>query len=151
MVILLPKAKDGIKKLEDNLTTEYINKWIVGAQKQETLVYMPKFTLESSFGLKEYLTALGMNDAFILPGADFSGMDGTNLLGISEALHKAWVKVDEEGTEAAAATAILMFGAAAPSDPPKIFRADHPFIFLIRDNVSGSILFMGRLNDPTEK
>jgi serpin B len=111
---------------------------------------LPKFTIESSFGLKKYLNALGMNDAFILPGADFSGMDGTNLLGISEAFHKAWVKIDEEGTEAAA-TSVRMLILARSSVPSKIFRADHPFIFLIRDNSTGSILFIGRLSDPTEK
>jgi serpin B len=151
MVILLPKNKGDIKNLEDNLTMEHINKWINATQRQETLVYLPKFTIGFSSRLKEYLTALGMNNAFIWPGADFSGMDGTKWLYISEALHKVWVKVDEEGTEAAAATSVIMRFGGAPSDSPKVFRADHPFIFLIKDNHSGNMLFMGRLNDPTDQ
>ena len=151
MVILLPKAKDGIEELERHLTTEKIHQWIADAQKQETVVYLPKFTIEASYGLKEYLTAMGMHDAFTWPGANFSGMDGTEWLYISEALHKAWVKVDEKGTEAAAATAVVMTLGAVQREPPKTFRADHPFVFFIRDNTSGSILFMGRLSDPTRK
>jgi len=149
MVLLLPKTKDGIRELETHLTAERIHQWIDSTQRQEIVVYLPKFTVESSFELKKYLTALGMHDAFLWPGADFSGMDGTSFLYISEALHKAWVKVDEKGTEAAAATAVVMMVGAVPGEPPIIFRADHPFVFFIRENTSGSILFMGRLRDPT--
>lgn len=149
MVILLPKTKDGIRELEDHLTMDRIHQWLAATRRQEILVYLPKFTIESSFGLKEYLTAMGMRDAFLWPGANFSGMDGTDLLYISKALHKAWVKVDEKGTEAAAATAVMMTLGAAPGQPPKIFRADHPFLFFIKETASGSILFMGRLSNPT--
>jgi serpin B len=88
---------------------------------------------------------MGMNDAFS-GEADFSGMNGNRELSIGEVIHKAFVDVNEEGTEAAAATAVVMFKAIVK--PPPIFRADHPFIFLIRDNHTGSVLFIGRVVDP---
>ena len=91
---------------------------------------------------------MGMRDAFDQTKANFAGMDGTNLLYISAAIHQAVVEVNEEGTEAAATTGIVMGLKAMPAQPTT-FRADHPFIFLIRDNRSGSILFMGRVIDPT--
>jgi serpin B len=93
---------------------------------------------------------MGMPDAFG-PKADFSGMDGTKSLYISAVFHKAWGEVNEEGTEAAAATAVMITRSAVIKQPPPppIFRADHPFIFFIRDTRSGSVLFLGRLVDPT--
>ena len=91
---------------------------------------------------------MGMRDAFDQSKANFAGMDGTTLLYISAAIHQAVVEVNEEGTEAAAATGIVMGFKAVP-EPPPTFRADHPFIFLIRDNMTGSILFIGRVVDPT--
>ena len=93
------------------------------------------------------LKDLGMPDAFT-PAADFSGMDGFIWLYIGYVLHKAFIDVNEEGTEAAAATAVIMKGRSLPASPV-VVRADHPFIFLIRDNDTGSILFMGRVTDPT--
>ena len=90
---------------------------------------------------------MGMKDAF--GDADFSGMTGERDLYISEVLHKAFVEVNEEGTEAAAATAVIMTRMSMVEMGPIIFKADHPFIFLIRDNDSGSILFLGRVIDPT--
>ena len=93
---------------------------------------------------------MGMSDAFG-PKADFSGMDGTKLLYISGVFHKAWVEVNEEGTEAAEATVVGMAPRAVmrPPAPPPVFRADHPFVFLIRDTRSGSLLFLGRLAQPS--
>ena len=88
-----------------------------------------------------------MTDAFS-GRADFSGMDGRRDLFISEVIHKAFVEVNEEGTEAAAATAIIGIGSAPEQIP--VFRADHPFLFFIRDNNAGSILFMGRVTDPSQ-
>lgn len=149
MVILLPRKKDGIRGLENRLTMKRITQWIGALQTQNTAIYLPKFAIESAFSLKEYLTSMGMRDAFLWPGADFSGMDGTELLFLSEALHKAWVKVDERGTEAAAATAVIMTLGAAPNESVKVFRADHPFVFIIKENTSGSILFMGKVSDPS--
>jgi len=92
------------------------------------------------------LKSLGMTDAFALPPADFSGMTGRKDLYISAVIHKAFVEVNEEGTEAAAATAVVMTRASMGGPP--VFRADHPFIFLIRDIRSGSILFLGRVANP---
>ena len=93
---------------------------------------------------------MGMPDAFSLPPADFSGIDGKKDLVISAVLHKAFVDVNETGTEAAAATAVIVGRTSVMPDPPPVFRADHPFVFLIRDTRTGSILFMGRLTNPKE-
>ena len=92
---------------------------------------------------------MGMPDAFDLAKADFSGMTGTKELFISAVLHKAFVEVNEEGTEAAAATGVVI-GLKSKPAPPPVFRADHPFVFMIRDNATGSILFIGRVADPTK-
>jgi len=118
--------------------------------KPETVyIYMPKYTFETSYSLSDYLKSMGMNLSFTWPGADFSGMDGTDLLYIDQVLHKAYIDVYEEGTEAAAATTIsFMAGAAMPHYVE--FRADHPFIFLIQEKETGNILFMGRVNNPTK-
>ena len=98
------------------------------------------------------LKALGMNTAFDPKTADFSGMTGGRDLFISAVIHKAFVDVNEEGTEAAAATGIIMAPTSAAPDPtePPVFKADHPFVFMIRDNRNGSILFMGRIKNPME-
>jgi len=96
--------------------------------------------------LTKILKGLGMKDAFSLPPADFSGMTGKKDLFISMVLHKAFVEINEEGTEAAAATAVVMKGGGPAMSP--VFRADRPFIFMIRDNRSGSLLFMGRVMNP---
>jgi len=120
-------------------------------QRQKVEVYLPRFKLESSFDLADMLAQMGMPDAFNLPPADFSGMDGTRDLLISGVFHKAWGEVNEAGTEATSATvtvAILGCVDGPPPPPPPVFRADHPFIFLIRDIRSGSLLFVGRLADP---
>ena len=94
---------------------------------------------------------MGMTDAFNSTNADFSGMDGRKDLYISSVVHKAFVDVNEEGTEAAAATGVVMtLSAAMPANPIPVFRADHPFLFLIRDNHTGSILFFGRMMNPAQ-
>jgi serpin B len=112
------------------------------------MVYLPKFTLETKYTMRQTLEEMGMRTAF--GDADFSGMDGTRYLYIQEIIHQAYVDVNEEGTKAAAATAVVMWGkgAAPAEDPVPVFRADHPFIFLIQDNTSGNILFMGRVENP---
>jgi len=96
-----------------------------------------------------YFESMGMPNAFKPRIADFSGIDGTRMLYISAVVHKAFVDVNEEGTEAAAATAVIVGITSTPVTPP-VFRADHPFLFLIRDNGSGSILFFGRFVNPTK-
>jgi serpin B len=101
----------------------------------------------ASFALADALKQLGMPLPFTFPGADFSGIDDTKLLYISQVVHQAVVTVDEKGTEAAAATAALMAAGGMPQQPV-IVRADRPFAFLIRDRGTGAVLFMGRLADP---
>jgi serpin B len=114
-------------------------------------VAVPKFKMTSTFMLGGTLAAMGMPLAFQAGKADFTGITGgKEPFWIGEVIHKAFVDVNEEGTEAAAATAIMMVGAAMPSEPPPVFRADHPFVFLIRDKPSGCILFLGRVVNPKE-
>lgn len=146
MVVLLPRKDGGFKSLESKLTPESMKAWLDALQTRKVLVYLPKFKTASRLTLNSILTAMGMKTAFT-PSADFSGMDGKRDLYISAAIHKAFIDVNEEGTEAAAATATMIMGHALSAFPP-MFRADHPFIFLIRDKQSGSILFVGRLSNP---
>jgi serpin B len=113
------------------------------------ILTLPKFKMTQEFELGNTLVSMGMAQAFQKGAADFSGMTGKRDLWISEAIHKAYIDVNEEGTEAAAATGIVMRSMAMRREqPPIVFCADHPFLFVIRDNRSGGILFMGRLSDP---
>jgi serpin B len=150
MVILLPRQVDGCGSLESRFTAELLSRSLSQMKQQKVEIFLPRFKLESSFNLSNTLAGMGMPDAFGNK-ADFSGMDGTKLLYISGVFHKAWGEVNEEGTEAAAATAVAVAALAVmkPPPPPPVFRADHPFLFLIRDTSSGSILFLGRLAEPT--
>ena len=109
---------------------------------------MPKFKIESSIGLADQLDAMGMKDAFIPGIADFSGMDGTHDLYISAVQHKAFIEVDETGTEAAAATAVVVGIKSMPNDEPLKVNIDRPFVFMIIDNKTGSVLFLGRVINP---
>ena len=150
MVVLLPKKMDGLPELEKAITVDKLA-WLMSKLRvHEVNTYLPKFKLETSFGLNPTLEAMGMKRAFSRE-ADFSGISSAEALYISAVLHKAYVDVNEEGTEAAAATGVMM-GALAMRrpEPIPVFRADHPFLFLIRDTKAGSILFMGRLNNPTK-
>jgi serpin B len=150
MVVLLPRTKGGLAALERQMTDQNLNGWLVklAAQPvQKVDLFLPKFKLETSYDLVSPLSKMGMKEAFVLGKADFSGMGWPKgRLYISQIKHKAYVEVNEEGTEAAAATAVEMATKSFHQDP--IFRADHPFLCLIRDNQSGSILFMGRIADP---
>lgn len=145
MLVLLPKEKNGISKLEKTLTAKKLDDLIGGLRETTVQVTFPKFKIETGYDLIPPFKNLGMKDAFG-KRSDFSGMDGTRNLYISAILHKAFVEVDEKGTEAAAATAVVMKERSAPRYPR--FNANHPFLFLIRDNATGSILFMGRIVDP---
>ncbi|MHC5161918.1 MAG: serpin family protein, partial [Planctomycetota bacterium] len=147
MLILLPKEKDGLADMEKELTTRNLAEWQKKMHKQEVEVFLPKFKMTSQFSLAETLEKMGMPDAFDVGKADFSGMTGNKDLFISAVLHKAFVEVNEEGTEAAAATGVMMSLSMALEQP--VFRADHPFVFIIKDNNTGSILFVGRVVDPT--
>jgi serpin B len=152
MVILLPRKTDGCGELEQRLTPELLANALSQMKPQEVEIFLPRFKLQSSLRLDTALAAMGMPDAFKPAKADFSGIDGTRSLFISGIFHQAVGDVNEEGTEAAAATAVAMMALCIeePPPPPPIFRADHPFIFFIRDTQSGSLLFIGRLADPSE-
>jgi len=145
MLILLPK--DNLEDIQP-LTIEKLKEW-KSQMKKETLdeIYLPKFEFDTKYFMKEILSDMGMPTAFEMD-ADFSGMDGTKSLYIKEVIHQAYVKVDEKGTEAAAATGVVM--ELTSIMPKNIFRADHPFIFIIQQNDTGNILFLGRVNDPTK-
>jgi serpin B len=149
MLILLPT--ENLESIEPTLTAEKLNEY--KSQMEETnldAIYLPKFEFDSKYFMKDALSALGMPTAFS-SNADFSGMTGNKDLFISEVIHQAYVKVDEEGTEAAAATAIVVETTSAGPGDSKIFRADHPFIFIIQEKETGNILFIGRVTDPTKQ
>jgi serine protease inhibitor len=151
MVILLPRRIDDCGDLENQLTPALLSSCLAKMKTKKVEVFLPRFELESSFDLSGTLSKMGMPDAFRWPGADFSGLDGIGGLFISGLFHKAWGEINERGTEAAAVTACLVAGLCQidkPPPPPPVFRADHPFIFLIRDIRSGCLLFAGRLADP---
>lgn len=152
MVVLLPRSAGGLARLEAALSADNVNKWHARLVSQTVRVYLPKFRLTEQIKLAEVLKSMGMASAFSDTVADFSGMsEPTTGLCISDVIHKAFVEVNEEGTEAAAATAATaaMVSATFQSPPPvPVFRADHPYLFMIRHNASGSILFMGRVMNP---
>jgi serpin B len=147
MLVLLPKD-DDIKALEDSLTLENLQLWRDELAGQRVDVYMPKFTFTREYSLNDDLRKMGMPLAFEADKADFSGIDGTKELFIHTIVHKAFVEVNEEGTEAAAATGVVV-GITSMPPPPPVFRADHPFIFMIQQRETGNILFLGRVSNPT--
>jgi len=148
MLVLLPNDTENLAEIENTLTAENLNAFLSKMGTTKVDVYFPRFKITcGAFSLNKVLIELGMPDAFNLEKADFSGMNGTGGLWISDVFHKAFIEVNEEGTEAAASTGVVM-AHAFHIEP--IFRADHPFIFFIKDNRSGSILFMGRVMNPTE-
>ncbi|OGY23245.1 MAG: hypothetical protein A2172_02640 [Candidatus Woykebacteria bacterium RBG_13_40_15] len=151
MLILLPKGKN-LNKVESELTTKKLAEWEKGFKNERVDIYIPKFKFETNYFMADDLKVMGMSTAFS-SRADFSGMDGTRNLYIGQVIHKAFIEVNEKGTEAAAATAVEMKFTSAPgNEEPKIpiFRADHPFIFLIQQKTSGNILFMGRVTNPEQ-
>jgi serpin B len=148
MMVILPKKKDGLAEVEKALTAEEVAGWVKGISTQKVNVWLPKFKLTREVSLKPVLEKLGMKQAFS-DAADFSGISTQEKLLISAVVHKAFVDVNEKGTEAAAATGVVIKAVSAPP-PPKTFRADHPFLFLIREQHSGSILFVGRVSNPKE-
>jgi serpin B len=149
MVILLP-AQGRFEAFDASCDIFRAGSIIDSLAQRRVIVEMPKVTFGASFDLAKTLQSMGMRDAFVFPTADFSGIDGSHMLYISAVLHKALVRVDERGTEAAAATAVVgkAAGAAGPSARPIEFIVDRPFIFLIRDVKTGTILFLGRVLDP---
>jgi serpin B len=147
MLILVPDAGQ-FQAVEEQLNTVMIQQVIDGMSSGEVILSLPKFSYEAGFKLNQALAQLGMPDAFDPERADFSAMDGRRDLYIGGVLHKAFVSVDEQGTEAAAATAVIMDLMSAPAGQPVTITVDRPFIYLIRDQQTGTILFLGRVLDP---
>lgn len=146
--VLLPRTLAGLHDVEKSLTLESLTVWLDKLAVQDVQVSVPKFRAESALSMRQALSAMGMAAAFS-GGADFSGIDPKRGLAISEVVHKAFVDVSEQGTEAAAATGITMHATAMRMrEKPIVFRADHPFVFLIRDTRTGVVLFIGRLMNP---
>lgn len=146
--VVLPKSAAGLAEIEKSMTATDLAGWVGTLSSRNVEVSLPKFRSESGFSLAKSLAAMGMPTAFS-DQADFSGIAPDRTLAISQVFHKAFVDVSEKGTEAAAATGIGLRAAAMRLPPPPVvFRADHPFLFLIRDTRSGAILFIGRLMNP---
>ncbi|MCC6147337.1 MAG: serpin family protein [Anaerolineaceae bacterium] len=149
MLLILPD-EGKFQAVEDKLDKSLLTQIQDGEQTGPVDLELPKFTFESQFNLNQALTELGMPDAFDSNQADFSGMTGARDLFIGSVIHKAFIAVDENGTEAAAATAVLMVETSMPvPEEPVEFHFDRPFIFMIRDNQTGSILFIGRVLNPS--
>jgi serpin B len=147
MDIILPKAADGLSDLEATLKSEDLNDWPRRARPTDVQVFLPRFKMDLSFSMKQTLEAMGMPRAFS-GSAEFGGMTSNADLQISEVFHKAFVEVDEKGTEAAAATGAVIALASARPTEPIVFRADRPFLMLLRHQPTGLILFLGRVTKP---
>ncbi|VVB51331.1 Serpin (serine protease inhibitor) [uncultured archaeon] len=148
MLILLPKEGD-MPAFEKEISAEKISEWRNSIYERRVDVYLPKFKVETKYFLPQQLSSMGMPTAFT-SNADFSGMDGTRNLSITDVIHQAYVEVNEEGTEAAAATAVIVGLTSAMPAPTPIFRADRPFIYIIQQTDTGNILFIGKINNPTQ-
>jgi len=146
MIVLLPQQVGGLTEIEKALTPKNLEQWMRRLRATRVSVFLPKFKMTCRVYLEEVLASMGMKTAFDRT-ANFSGMTGGKDLYISKVIHKAFIDVNEEGTEAAAATAVVM-ARKGPPRPTPVFRADRPFLFVLRDNQTGSILFMGRLVNP---
>lgn len=148
MLIFLPKRVDGFANLQAEFSLSHVESWARQLYPTKVEVKLPRFKLMADFRLDKTLQALGMPDAFDEQRANFAGMDGqSNWLYIGAALHKAFVEVNEEGTEAAASSAAIMQARGISVTP--VFCADHPFVFLIIDKQTSTILFCGQVVDPT--
>ena len=156
MIVLLPKERDGLAILEKQLNADSLGKYVAGLEKKEVKLFLPKFELEANLSLKEFLSNLEMPLAF-QNEADFSKIANNHRrIKLDAAIQKTFLKVNEKETEAAAVSAMggVAGGVArftSPPPPPPIFRADHPFLFLIRETATNSILFMGRIINPSDK
>lgn len=148
MIVVLPSSLDGLSKLESNLTHGKWKSWLENMKLRTVNLTFPKFKIENKISLNDPMKALGMKKAFT-KSADFSGITGRPDLFISQAIHQTYVDVDEEGTEAAAATGLVMRTTSVHiPEPPYTFVADHPFLFFIMDQESQAILFMGHFVQP---
>jgi serpin B len=150
MLVVLPRRPADLDTVEQQLTFEGVKTWLARLGPRLVEVHLPRFRLETQYALEQTLPRLGMRNAFDAGRADFSGMDGRRELYIGLVTHKAFVEVNEKGTTAAAATGVIMPTALIrpAEEAPVVFRADHPFVFLIRDARTGAVLFVGRLSRP---
>lgn len=147
MLLILPKKTSYFDTLKQSMGVNWYNQLLTKMTTKKVRFLIPKFKITSEFELSKELKEMGMTDAFS-DAADFSLMNGKKNLKISEVVHKTFINIDEAGTEAAAATAVIMRIKSAPVDVVE-FRADHPFMFIIKENSTKSILFAGNLYDPT--
>jgi len=147
MVIMVPDT-GNFEPFESSLTAERYEQILTAMEPQEVILSMPKFTFDTQYGLKDILAGMGMLAAFDPYAADFSGIDGQRDLVISDAIHKAFIAVDEKGTEAAAATVVIMETTSAQMPEGIVLTIDRPFFYVIRDIPTGTILFIGRVVDP---
>jgi serpin B len=152
MLVLLPESHKGIGSVEQRLSGDILQQWCELLQPARVQLSLPRFRMDRQFELSSVLTTLGLRDAFHDKRADFSGIDGgAGRLYISQVMHKAFVDVDEIGTEAAAATVLMEFGRSIfDRTKPVVFRADHPFLLAIRERSEGNILFLGRVSNPAK-
>jgi serpin B len=149
MTIILPKKTSSIENLSNNINNQLVSNFNSKFTKREVKIYIPKFTFTSTFHLENVLPSMGMTDAFIPAKADFSGM--SKGLSINAVIHKAFIEVNEKGTEAAAVTAVAMQLTSSIQTPKEIiFKADRPFIILITEKKTGSILFIGSVLNPNQ-
>jgi serpin B len=151
MVLVLPKDPAGLAEVERGLTPAAVSGWMAGRGFQKVALSLPRFRFEAPTDLGAHLAALGMGDAFDPAKADFRGMADVKdqPLFIGAVLHKAFIAVDEKGTEAAAATAVLMRAGSAPRpEEPIPFVCDRPFLFFLRHVATGALLFVGRYSMP---
>jgi serine protease inhibitor len=150
MIVFLPRRVDGLAEFEQTLTAARVTEWLARMTAEHVVVTLPRFKVTAGFELKPTLTELGMSLPFSAEKADFSSITKAERLWLSAVIHKAYVEVSEQGTEAAAATGAVMTTTSAimPRPPQVVFRADHPFFFVIREGRTGSLLFSGRVVNP---
>ncbi len=150
MLVILPK-ENNLQDIEQNINKEKLSGWKQNMELEKTRVYLPKFKFETKYYMAQDLSDMGMPTAFKYPDADFTTMSSTDELFISQVIHQTFIEVAEYGTEAAAATAVIIKATSAPlQEQPKIFKADHPFIFIIQHKDTGKILFIGRMSNPNQ-
>ncbi len=147
MVVLLPAERGGLPALEEKLTLDTLQSWTAKLETRKIDVFLPKFEMRTKASLEKPLAAMGLALPFDPARADFTGISAAEKLWVDRVFHEAFVRVDEKGTEAAAATATTMRTLSMPPPNPE-FRADHPFVFVIRENETGLILFVGRVGNP---
>ncbi|PIS30093.1 hypothetical protein COT42_03685 [Candidatus Saganbacteria bacterium CG08_land_8_20_14_0_20_45_16] len=155
MLVILPREKKGLSQIETIFNASSWVKWLSGLQSELVAVSLPKFKLTDSFELREPLADLGIKDVFSQSAANLTKMSNEREIFFSAVIHKTYIDVDEEGTEATAVTVAMMVAGAhaMPGKPlePKVFKADHPFLFVIRHNKEGTILFIGRMVNPEKE